>query len=339
MNLFGSDGLRAGVVGLGSVAHTAHLPTYDAHPEATLAAVADLDAERRESVREEYGVDATYESGAEMIEDADLDLLSICTPPGTHRDLFVTAAEAGCHVYCEKPMTTTVADGEAMVAAAEDAGIITQMGYTRPYVENFRNVLSMLDHHLLGNLKRLQTHRVRNSPAGGWNYDPDLSGGGVVADQLPHIMDFYIRVFGTTPEIEAVALESLDVPAVEDYAELAFDFDGVHVETVLHWTLHTKYQRNVLLGTKGSVEFNMTRLDAEIQSEPVAQKYGQLPFVDLRDQFRAWWGGDDDFHGKRVWDFVDHVAADDHDTVAPVERGLEVTQVLREVYERGEMDV
>ncbi|MFB6201885.1 MAG: Gfo/Idh/MocA family protein [Halorhabdus sp.] len=336
MELFGSDPLRAGVVGAGSVASTAHFPTYRDHPETALVAVADLDKDRRGAVAAEYGIEQEYETGKEMLAEADLDVVSICTPAGTHRDLFVAAADAGCHIYCEKPMTTDVESAKAMVDAAERAGIVTQIGYTRAYVENYRHVLAMVENHLLGDIKRLKTHRVRSPPDGGWNFDPEMSGGGIVTDQLGHMLDFYIRLFGTIPEVTSVELERLDVPTVEDYAVIEFDFGGVPVETTLHWTPNAKHHRNVLFGTGGLLEFNLDSLTGEVQGEAVAQKYGKQPFVDLRGEFRAWWGGTNDFHDVRVRDFVDHVVEEDSETVAPAQRGLDVTRVIAEVYERGE---
>jgi len=337
MNIFSSDHLAVGVIGAGSVATTAHLPTYAAHPKTELVAVADFDAERRTTVADDFGANTTYEDGEDMLGAEDLDIVSICTPAGTHRDLFVAAADAGCHVYCEKPMTTDVKSAEAMVETAESADVVTQIGYTRPYVENYQRVLSLTNNHLLGDLKRLETYRVRSPPASGWNFNPGLSGGGVVADQLGHIVDFYIRLFETTPEIQSVTLERTDVPSVEDYAEILFEFDDTPVETILHWTPHAKRHRNVLFGTKGLLEYNLDRLMGDIQGETVTQKYGKQPFIDLRGEFRAWWGGENNFHDKRIRDFIDHVVEGNRDTIAPVQRGLEVTRVIAEVYERGEI--
>ncbi|MDZ7850713.1 MAG: Gfo/Idh/MocA family oxidoreductase [Halodesulfurarchaeum sp.] len=337
MGLLRGSGLRAGVIGAGSVAQTAHFPTYVKHPETELVAVADLDNEKRTASVEEFDIDSEYERGEAMLAEEDLDIVSICTPAGTHRDLFVAAAEAGSHIYCEKPFSTDVESAEDMVNAAEAADVVTQVGYTRGYVENYRHVLSMVQNHLLGEIKRLKTHRVRSPPAADWNFDPTMSGGGVVADQLGHILDFYIRLFKTTPDITSVTLERLDVPTIEDFAELHFDFDGVPVETTLHWTPHAKHHRNVLMGTGGLLEFNLDKLTGDVQGETVAQQYGNQPFIDLRGEFRAWWGGSNDFHDRRVWDFVDHAVDEDHDTTAPAQRGLDVTRIIAEVYERGEV--
>jgi len=336
MGFFGSSGLRAGVIGAGSVAQTAHLPTYTNHPGTELVAVADLDDERRAKIVEEYDINEDYARGKAMLDEADLDLVSICTPAGTHRDLFIAAAGAGCHIYCEKPFSTDIESAEAMVEASEAANVVTQVGYTRAYVKNYRHVLSMYDNHLLGEIKRLKTHRVRSPPSASWNFNPNMSGGGVVADQLGHILDFYIRLFKTTPEVTSVTLERLDVPAVEDFAELSFDFDGVTVETTLHWTPYAKQHRNTIMGTGGLLEFNLDTLSGDIQGETVAQQYGSQPLIDLRGEFRAWWGDANDFHDRRVWDFIDHVIEKNKNTVAPAQRGLEVTRIIADVYSRGE---
>jgi len=337
MGLFGSTGLRAGVIGTGSVAETAHIPAYLNHPKTTLAAVAELDEGRRESVVSEYDIGSGYRDGKQMLEEENLDLVSICTPAGTHRDLFLAAAKAGCHIYCEKPLTTSIESAERMAEAAAEADVITQIGYTRAYVENYQAVLAMKAHHLLGDIKRVRVHRVRSPPAGGWNFDPEMSGGGVVADQLGHILDFYIRVFDTAPDVKSVTLERLDIPNVEDYAEITLEFDGVPVELLLHWTPYAKHHRNLLVSTRGLLEFNLESLNGQIQGETVAQKYGKQPFVDLRGEFRAWWGGSNDFHDARVTDFIDHVLEDNYDTVAPIQRGVEVTQIIADIYNRSEL--
>lgn len=334
----GSGDIRAGVVGAGSVARTAHLPVYRDNHDVDLIAIADLDDESRISAAREYAANRTYDDGERMIRDESLDLISISTPPSTHRSLFVAAAEEGIHIYCEKPMATTVADAEAMAASAESAGIVTQIGYTRPYVENFKTVNSLVGNDVLGELKSLHTHRVRSPPSGRWNYNSEISGGGVIADQLPHIVDFYLRLFNDMPAIQEAKLRSTDIRDVEDFAEIEFNFGGIPVRTTLGWSLYTRHQRNVLVTDYGTLEYNMTDLTGTVQSVDLAQRYGENPVVDVRGVFRGFVAGDDNFHHKRVRDFINHVKANDRDTVAPADRGVEVTKIVRKVYDQAERD-
>ncbi|MUW13422.1 hypothetical protein GJ633_01200 [Halorubrum sp. CBA1125] len=333
----GFDRLRAGVVGAGSVARNAHLPVYKQDERVDLIAIADLDSSNRKSAAQDFDAERTYSNGDQMISEEDLDLVSICTPPATHESLFITAAEAGTNIYCEKPMTISVEAAKRMTAAAESAEVISQIGYTRPYVENYKTVLSLLDNSILGDIQSLHTHRIRGPPSGRWNYDPSVSGGGVVSDQLPHILDFYIRVFDTEPKIRDVRFRSDEVPTVEDYAEIDFEFDGIPVRTTLGWTLHSQYQRNVLNANRGTVEYNMRTIEGSIQGSEFAQKCGENPVIDIKGLFRSFASASDNFHSKRIQDFVDHVEANDFNTVAPVQRGLRITKIIREIYDRSEV--
>lgn len=336
-NHFQSGKLRAGVVGAGSVARNAHLPVYKNDERVKLIAIADLDRPNRTSAAQEFGAERTYSEGKQMISEESLDIISICTPPSTHEDLFITATAAGINVYCEKPMALSIESAERMVSAAESADVITQIGYTRPYVESFKTVLNLSKESILGETRSLHTHRIRAPPDGKWNYNPSISGGGVVSDQLPHILDFYIRLFDTEPSIRNVQFRYDNVPTVENYAEIDFDFDGIPVRTTLGWSLHSRHQRNVLVADRGTVEYNMKTIEGNIQNTELAQKCGDNPVLDVKGLLRVFMSPTDDFHSKRIQDFVDHVVAEDPDTVAPVQRGLTVTKILREVYDRAEV--
>lgn len=332
-----SEKSRAGVIGAGSVAQNAHLPVYENDERISLIAIADLDTSTRKAVAEEFDIEQTYSEGAQMISEEDLDIVSICTPPTTHENLFITAAEAGVNIYCEKPMTITVEAAKRMVSTAESTGVITQIGYTRPYIENFKTVLSLLENSILGDIRSLHTHRIRTPPGAQWNYDPSISGGGVVSDQLPHILDFYMRVFGGEPTIHDVRFRSQEVPTVEDYAEIDFEFDGVPVRTTIGWSLHSKYQRNVLVADRGAIEYNMQTIEGQIQDTEFAQKSGKNPIIDIKGLFRTFVSASDDFQSERIQDFIDHVESGNLNTVAPARRGLKVTKLLREIYHQAEI--
>ena len=332
-----SEKLRAGVIGTGSVAQNAHLPVYENDERINLVAIADLDISSRKAVAEEFDIEHTYSEGTQMLSEEDLDIVSICTPPATHEDFFITAADAGVNIYCEKPMAISVEAAKRMVSAAESAGVVTQIGYTRPYVENFKTVLSLLENSILGDIRSLHTYRIRVPPGAQWNYDPSVSGGGVVSDQLPHILDFYMRVFGGEPTIHDVRFRSDEVPTVEDYAEIDFEFDGVPVRTTVGWSLHSKHQRNVLIASRGAVEYNMQTIEGKIQDNEFAQKSGENPIIDIKGLFRTFTSASDDFHSERIQDFIDHVESGNSDTIAPAQRGLKVTKVLREIYDQAEV--
>jgi predicted dehydrogenase len=116
-----SNKLRVGVVGCG-ILGTAHAQFFDRHKRTTVVAVADRLPGRAAKVAEEVGARA-YEGHEAMLEAEALDLVVVATPDPLHREPVVAAAARGVpNIVTEKPMATSVADAEAMLAAARRAG-------------------------------------------------------------------------------------------------------------------------------------------------------------------------------------------------------------------------
>ena len=124
--------VRVGLVGTGVIAQVMHL-----HYLAELAdrfdveAVCDLDGEGARACAERYGIPAVYTDWRELIAHP-LDAVMVLTS-GSHAPIAEAAARAGRHVFVEKPMCFSAAEGQAMVATAEAAGVILMVGYPKRY--------------------------------------------------------------------------------------------------------------------------------------------------------------------------------------------------------------
>ncbi|MBM3495066.1 MAG: Gfo/Idh/MocA family oxidoreductase [Armatimonadetes bacterium] len=112
--------MRVAVVGLG--VGRRHLQTYAAMPEVEIAAIADTDPGRLAECAAQWGARPYPDTGA-MLASEQLDAVSICTPPASHRELTEACASAQVHVLCEKPMASDVPDCEAMAAACRRANV------------------------------------------------------------------------------------------------------------------------------------------------------------------------------------------------------------------------
>src|SRR5262245_37144683 len=102
--------LRVGMIGVGGIARSEHLPHWRKAPGVTIAAVADSDAIRLAEVAAEFGVTQYFVDWRELIEQPDIDIVDIATPNCFHATMAIAALEAGKHVLCEKPMATSAAD-------------------------------------------------------------------------------------------------------------------------------------------------------------------------------------------------------------------------------------
>jgi predicted dehydrogenase len=123
-----AESLRTGLVGCGKVGHT-HAAALRALPDSELVAVCDRNLDRAQAFAAQYGVRA-YTGTQEMVEREKLQAVIVCTPHPVHAPPVLEALRAGAHVLVEKPMATTLADCDAMLAAARQAnvrlGVISQ---------------------------------------------------------------------------------------------------------------------------------------------------------------------------------------------------------------------
>jgi predicted dehydrogenase len=100
-----------------------HAQAYSRHPDVDFVAVCDLDAGRAQQVAQAYGARGWTTDYREVLADPTVGAVSVATPDHLHRAIAVAAADAGKHLLVEKPLATTVADAEAIVAAAEHRGV------------------------------------------------------------------------------------------------------------------------------------------------------------------------------------------------------------------------
>lgn len=118
-----------GVIGAGIVGGGWHADVYARHPRARLVGVCDLDAERADRVARKYGAPLATTDYRSLLARPDIVAVSIATPDFAHREIAVAAAEAGKHLLVEKPLATTSADAEAIVAAARRAGVLLMVDF------------------------------------------------------------------------------------------------------------------------------------------------------------------------------------------------------------------
>ncbi|MBB2992422.1 myo-inositol 2-dehydrogenase/D-chiro-inositol 1-dehydrogenase [Mycolicibacterium iranicum] len=128
-----SSPLPVGLIGAGWIG-SFHAETL-AHrlPATRLVAVADPvpgAAERLSAPR-------SYQDPLALIDDPAVAAVAICSPAATHADLVVAAAQAGKHIFCEKPMALTLEDADRAIGAARDAGVALQVGFNRRFAGDF----------------------------------------------------------------------------------------------------------------------------------------------------------------------------------------------------------
>ena len=147
--------VRYGIVGLGDIFAIRHRPALAQVPAAAIEAVCDVDAARADATAAELGCRAASDYG-QLLADERVDALTILTPPATHAALATQAAEAGKHVFCEKPLAPTLEGCRQMIAAARQAGVLLCVGENYVFDPLAQWLAALRDQGVLGEIRRLR---------------------------------------------------------------------------------------------------------------------------------------------------------------------------------------
>lgn len=140
--------LRVGVIGMG-VGRT-HIRAYQSLPDVELLAVADVSEEARSRAQAEFAVPRVYGEYQEMLEQPDIDAVSICTPDRLHAEQALAALDAGKHVLCEKPMTTSLEEASQVVRKVRETGLTFMMCHNYRFIPQFARLKEMADSGAVG---------------------------------------------------------------------------------------------------------------------------------------------------------------------------------------------
>ncbi|MEU5870457.1 Gfo/Idh/MocA family oxidoreductase [Glycomyces sp. NPDC047369] len=162
-----------------------------------MTALAGRDAERLNAAAAKLGWDSTETDWRRLIERDDIDLVDICVPGNLHAEIAIAALEAGKHVLCEKPLANSVAEAEAMTAAAEAAkarGALAMCGFSYRRTPALSLAKRLVDSGALGEIRHVRAQYLQdwltdaNAPLT-WRLDKSKSGSGSLGDIGAHIID------------------------------------------------------------------------------------------------------------------------------------------------------
>ncbi|PZE88368.1 Gfo/Idh/MocA family protein [Curtobacterium sp. MCBD17_008] len=204
------DRLRVAMIGHGFMG-AAHSQAWrvaprffplDREPEMTV--VVGRDPERTEAARARFGWQRAETDWRRVVEDPDIDVVDVCSPGSSHVEVAIAALEAGKHVLCEKPLANTVAEAEAMVAAAESAagrGVRSMVGFSYRRVPALAFARRLVQAGRIGEVRQARALYLQDwlTDADGpmtWRLDAALAGSGSLGDIGAHAVDLVEHITG-----------------------------------------------------------------------------------------------------------------------------------------------
>jgi predicted dehydrogenase len=196
--------LRTGIIGAGKVAHL-HASALMRVEESIFTAVCSRSRERAQAFARQYQVQpcTTVE---EMIKVEGVQAVMVCTPHPAHAETAIAAMAAGAHVMVEKPLASSLADCDAMIAAAKRAGVkLAMISQRRLYapVQRIKKAIAdgKLDRPVLGTATMLGWRDSAYYASDPWRGKWREEGGGVLVNQAPHQLDILQWLMGTIEEV------------------------------------------------------------------------------------------------------------------------------------------
>ncbi len=207
--------LRVGIVGYGMMGR-AHAYAYRAAPlirpsSITFSPVvmSGRNAEAVAKAATDCGIDSWVEDWHELIERSDVDVVDVCTPPGTHAAIIEAAARSGKDVFCEKPLATNYADARSARDAVERAGVRHAIGF------NYRRLPAVsLMAEMIANGELGEVHLWRGTWLSDEFVDPDIAfdwrfessmGGSTIGDLGSHLIDMATWMLGPIVDVSAMS--------------------------------------------------------------------------------------------------------------------------------------
>lgn len=183
--------IRLAVIGCGAVTRNSLLPVLAGHDRIEVVALVDRSLARARELADAYGVARVLDDAAALTA-AEVDAVVLATPPAHHAPATLELLQRGLHVFVEKPMATTASDAEAMVAAAQAAGLALAVGLYRRLLPVSRLLRALVDSEMLGRPVSVDIEE-------GGEYTWELAtlsvltreggGGGVLIDIGSHLLD------------------------------------------------------------------------------------------------------------------------------------------------------
>jgi predicted dehydrogenase len=265
--------IKVGLIGGGGIAD-AHIRGYRASADAIeVTAVADVVDETARRRGAELGA-AAYTDFRQMIFEEHLDAVDICLPHHLHAEAIVSAAQAGKHILCEKPLCLTVQQAKQVQQAVRAASVTLMCAHNQLFLPAVGTAKQLLDQGILGTVYEVRTtdsfYNDFNPQNMGWRATAATSGGGELMDSGYHPTYLMLHLAGGSP-VEATALLSrhrLRFMDSEDSAQVLVRFDnGVVGHLVTSWAYDAPpgTERFSVVGERGSLHSDGTLLTVTLR--------------------------------------------------------------------------
>jgi len=230
--------VKIGIIGCGTIANSAHIPNYLKNADAEIVYFCDIIPERAQAAVEKYGCGKAVEDYHVVLNDPEIDAVSVCTPNKWHSIIAIDAMRAGKNVLCEKPAARIYSEALEMQKVQHETGKILNIGVVNRFNVAVNKIKEYIDAGKLGDVYHVYaSFRVNRSipGLGGAFTTKAIAGGGTLIDWGVHYLDI-VMYCTSDPEPVTVSGEAfcklgVDMPNYvykSMWAEQTKDLNGTY---------------------------------------------------------------------------------------------------------------
>ncbi len=256
--------IRWGIIGCGNVTEVKSGPGFQKANNSSLVAVMRRTGELAKDYARRHGVPRWYADAEDLIGDPEVDAVYVATPPSSHKEYTILAAQAGKPIYVEKPMALNFGECQEMIEACRSAEVPLYVAYYRRALRRFLKIKELLDAGAIGQV-RFVTMTLYMKPRPDeldpgnmpWRVIPEIAGGGRFVDLGSHMFDFLDYALGPIREVQGFAANQQNYYPAEDVVTATFVFEsGVHGTGVWNFGAFDEVDITEIVGSQGKISFS-----------------------------------------------------------------------------------
>ena len=273
--------VKVGIIGTGWIANP-HVDAYMKMPDVEIVAAADLVPGKAEAFMKEHGLENVhiYNSHKELLDNEDVDAVSVCTYNRTHAECAIYALNKGVHVLLEKPMCVTIEEAVEIRKAEKASGKVLSIGFQPRFDPNMKMIKKIVESGELGKIYYIQTGGGRRrgipTPFGTTFIEDETAGIGALGDIGCYSLDMVLNAigypkpltvsgyksayFGTDPNYYPTHPEYAKKFGVDDFGAAFVRLEGdIVLDFRISWAMNMDTAGDTLiLGTKGGLRIPST---------------------------------------------------------------------------------
>lgn len=220
--------LKWGIVGCGSVVKNKSGPSILQNGN-EIVCVMCRNVKNASDFTDKYNIPVLTDDIDEIINSPEVDIVYVATPPSSHRDYVIRAANAGKHVLVEKPMALNAEQAEEMIKACEKSGVELFVAYYRRFHPQVRKMKELLESRSIGTPIQAffdVSMGISYGRNNNWRENPEINGGGYFVDIASHRIDVMTYLFGISCDSTGFATTFDRGCRIEQTASVCIKFES-----------------------------------------------------------------------------------------------------------------